>query len=60
MRRDASKKGIVGFLTDSRGLNKAQHGYGLNMFVLGVLEECGAIYDDFGDVVKQLKAWDSN
>lgn len=57
MHRDPAKKGIVGYMTDSRGLNRSSHGYGLNMFVLGVLEECGAIYDDFDDVVKQLVTW---
>ena len=57
MRRDPSKKGIIGFMTDSRGVTRAAHGFGLNLFVLGVLNECGPIYDDFDQVIAQLKAW---
>jgi hypothetical protein len=58
MRRDPSKKGIIGFMTDSRGVSRAKHGFGVNLFVLGVIEEVGMVYDDFGDVIRQLKAWD--
>jgi nucleoside 2-deoxyribosyltransferase len=39
LREDPSKKGIVGFMADSRGLRRANHGYGINLFVLGVIEE---------------------
>jgi nucleoside 2-deoxyribosyltransferase len=58
MRRDPSKKGIIGFMTDSRGVTRSSHGFGVNMFVLGVVYECGVIYDDFNDVIRQLKAWE--
>ena len=37
MRNDPAKKGIVGWMTDFRGTRKANHGYGLNLFVLGVI-----------------------
>ncbi len=57
--RDPSKKGVVGFITDSRGVRKKENGYGQNMFVLGVVEECGKIYDNFDDVLAHLKAWDA-
>ncbi len=57
MLKDPSKKGIVGLVTDSRGIRKKDKGFGLNMFVLGVLEECGPIYDNFDDALKQLKTW---
>ena len=57
MREDPTKKGIAGWMTDFRGARKADHGYGLNLLVLGVLEECGAIFTDFDDLVRQLKAW---
>lgn len=57
MLKDPSKKGIVGLMTDSRGARKKETGYGLNMFVLGVLEECGPIYDNFEDALSQLKTW---
>jgi len=58
MRQDPTKKGVVGFMTDFRGLRRADRGYGINLFVLGVIEECGMIFDKFDDVVKQLKAWE--
>jgi nucleoside 2-deoxyribosyltransferase len=59
LREDPYKKGIAGFMTDSRGLRRIEHGYGLNLFVLGVIEECGKVFSDFEDVVDQLKAWDA-
>ena len=57
--KDPTKKGIVGLMTDSRGIRKKENGYGLNLFVLGVLEELGPIYDNFEDVLVQLKTWDA-
>ena len=57
MREDPTKKGIAGWMTDFRGTRKADHGYGLNLFVLGVIEECGAIFTDFDDVVRQFEVW---
>jgi len=59
LRDDPSKKGIIGFMTDSRGTRRAEHGFGVNLFVLGVIEECGVILNDFDDVLAQLDAWDS-
>lgn len=57
LREDPAKKGIVGWITDVRGTRKVTHGYGLNLFVLGVIEECGSIFTDFDDVLRQLEAW---
>ena len=57
LREDPTKKGIAGWVTDFRGTRKAAHGYGLNLFVLGVIEECGKVFTDFEDVVRQLKTW---
>jgi len=59
MRSDPSKKGILGYVMDSRGVRKAQQGYGLNLFVLGVIEECGWVTHDFRRIVAQLLAWDA-
>jgi nucleoside 2-deoxyribosyltransferase len=56
-RTDPTKKGIVGFTTDSRGVRKPEHGFGINMFVLGVIDEIGQVFADFSDVVTQLKVW---
>ncbi len=58
MRNDPTKKGIAALMTDFRGLRRAGRGYGINLFVLGVIEECGKIFDDFDDLVQQLKAWE--
>ena len=57
-RTDRTKKGIAGFITDSRGVRKPEHGFGINLFVLGTLEEIGTVFTDFQDVVKQLKQWE--
>jgi nucleoside 2-deoxyribosyltransferase len=57
-RRDPTKKGIAAFTTDSRGVRKPEHGYGINMFVLGVIDEIGQVFVDFDDVVEQLKQWE--
>ncbi|KPL80915.1 nucleoside 2-deoxyribosyltransferase [Levilinea saccharolytica] len=58
-RRDPSKKGIIGFMTDSRGVTRAATGYGVNLFVLGTVLEHGPIVDDFNEVIRQLKVWDA-
>jgi len=57
--KDPTKKGIIGLMTDSRGIRKKENGYGINLFVLGVLEELGPIFDNFEDVLSQLKTWDA-
>ncbi|MEI7844876.1 MAG: nucleoside 2-deoxyribosyltransferase [Chloroflexota bacterium] len=53
------KKGIVGLITDSRGIGKKKNGYGLNFFILGILEEHGVIVDNFEDALQQLLKWDA-
>jgi len=40
LQEDPSKKGILGFVTDSRGLRRKQHGYGCNHFPVGIILEC--------------------
>jgi nucleoside 2-deoxyribosyltransferase len=52
-------KGIVGFITDSRGTRQRSSGWGQNMFVLGMIEAAGAIYEDFDQAVAQLLKWDA-
>ena len=59
MRMDSSKKGIVGLMTDSRGIGKKKSGYGLNFFILGILEEHGMIVDNFEDALQQMLKWDA-
>lgn len=53
------KKGIVGVMTDSRGIGKKKSGYGLNFFILGILEEHGVIVDNFEEALQQLLMWDA-
>jgi nucleoside 2-deoxyribosyltransferase len=53
---DPSKKGAVGWMTDSRGLRRREHGYGCNHFPVGVIEEFGTIVERFDDVVSHLKS----
>lgn len=57
MRDDPTKKGVVGYITDMRGVRQADNGFGINLFVLGVIEEVGTTYSDFEDVLTQLKKW---
>ncbi len=58
-RTDPSKKGIIGLMTDSRGIRKKEIGYGLNYFVLGILEEIGTIVCSFPEALEKLKKWQS-
>ena len=53
------KKGMVGFITDSRGTRQRSTGFVQNMFILGMLEAAGAIYDNFDDAVAHLLKWDA-
>ncbi len=59
MRQDANKKGILGLLSDERGLRKSAHGYGINFFVLGTLEDRGVVHTSIEDVLQQLKIWET-
>ena len=47
-------------MTEFRGLSRADHGYGLNLFVEGVegvIEVFGMVSGNFDDVIAQLQAW---
>lgn len=55
--QDPSKKGIVGWMSDQRGSRKKAEGWGLNLFVLGILEDDGVVVDSFEAALAQLKAW---
>jgi nucleoside 2-deoxyribosyltransferase len=57
-RSDPSKKGIVGLMTDSRGIRKKERGFGLNYFVLGILEDYGVEVDNFPAALQTLLKWD--
>jgi nucleoside 2-deoxyribosyltransferase len=57
-RNDPTKKGVAALMTDFRGVRRAQQGWGINLFVLGAIEENGKIFDNFDDALRQLKAWD--
>ena len=59
LQSDPSKKGIVGLMTDSRGHRRKETGYGLNYFVLGLVQEIGVVVDNFEDALQQLLQWDA-
>lgn len=56
-RRDPAKKGILGLMTDSRGLRWRDNEFGTNLFVAGAIHECGRIMDNFDGLVGQLGGW---
>jgi nucleoside 2-deoxyribosyltransferase len=56
MQSDASKKGIVGLLTDLRAL-RGHEGHGLNLFVLGCVEAGGRICSSIDEVLDVLAGW---
>jgi nucleoside 2-deoxyribosyltransferase len=58
-RKDPTKKGVLGFVTDARSIRKKDHGYGINRFVLGTIEERGRVLHDFDEVIAQLKGWEA-
>jgi hypothetical protein len=55
MQSDRSKQGIVGLLTDLRGLRGETHG--VNLFVKGVIEDVGEIVDSFDRALEVLQGW---
>ena len=56
MHKDASKKGIVGFITDLRG-TLGHEGHGLNLFVHGCVEAGGKIVTTLDEVAETLAGW---
>ena len=55
MQSDPSKKGIVGLLTDIRGMRGESTG--LNLFVRGTIEDVGRIVVSFDEACDALRAW---
>ena len=55
MRSDPSKKGIVGLLTDIRGMRGESTG--VNLFVQGAIEDVGRIVGSIEDARDVLRAW---
>jgi hypothetical protein len=58
-RNDPSKKGILGLCTDSRAIRARENyeGKGINLYVLGAIEEVGAVYDNIDDIIHVLQQW---
>jgi nucleoside 2-deoxyribosyltransferase len=56
MRRDPTKKGIVGLLTDLRS-TRGREGHGLNLFVLGCIEGAGTVCGSIDEVLEVLERW---
>ena len=55
MQSDPSKKGIVGLLTDIRGMRGESTG--LNLFVQGAIEDVGRIVASIEEARDVLRAW---
>lgn len=58
-RTDPSKKGILGLVTDSRAARASENyeGKGINLYVLGAIEEVGAVYDSVDEIIPILLQW---
>jgi nucleoside 2-deoxyribosyltransferase len=56
MQADATKKGIVGLLTDLRGTLRHE-GHGLNLFVHGCVEAAGKVCNSMDEVAAALAEW---
>ena len=54
---DPSKKGIIGLITDVRGLRWRDNGFGSNHFPVGMIEYSGIITDSFDDALSQVDQW---
>jgi nucleoside 2-deoxyribosyltransferase len=59
MQHDATKKGVVGLVTDLRSerTQGRNEGYGLNLFVVGCIEAAGEICTSIDDVLRVLDGW---
>ncbi len=55
MQSDPSKHGIVGLLTDIRGMRGESTG--INLFVQGAIEDVGRIVGSFEEACDVLRAW---
>jgi hypothetical protein len=55
MQSDPSKKGIVGLLTDLRGLRGESTG--VNLFVRGAIEDAGRVVTSFAEAQAVLTSW---
>jgi nucleoside 2-deoxyribosyltransferase len=58
-RRDPSKKGILGILTDDRPTIRraSKVGESINFFTLGCLEKVGRVYPSIDGVIEHLARW---
>ncbi len=57
MFNDPGKVGVIGLMTDWRGVERKQHGCGVNLLTLGVIEEAGMMVTTLDDAVAQLQEW---
>jgi nucleoside 2-deoxyribosyltransferase len=56
---DPTKKGVLGLLTDSRNLRvrDQMEGKGVNLYVLGVIEDIGQVVYSVDEAIPILKRW---
>lgn len=57
MFNDPGKVGVIGLMTDWRGVEREKHGCGVNLLTLGVIEEAGMMVTSLDDAVTQLQDW---
>lgn len=60
-RHDTTKKGVIGLVTDSRVLESGDgtyEGKGLNLYVLGCIEEMGEICNSIDKGLEILQRWE--
>jgi nucleoside 2-deoxyribosyltransferase len=59
MRQNATKKGILGLLTDDRAYRRAATGVPpVNAFTLGCILDVGCVYSTLDGIVAHLRAWE--
>ena len=57
---DPTKKGVIGLITDSRVVGshgRTIEGRGINLFLLGCIEETGCVTSSVDEVVETLMRW---
>ncbi len=57
MFNDPGKVGVIGLMTDWRGIERKKHGCGVNLLTLGAIEEVGMMVTSLDEAVVQLQDW---
>ena len=57
MFNDPGKVGVIGLMTDWRGIERKKHGCGVNLLTLGAIEEAGMMVTSLDEALAQLQEW---